>query len=146
MLREPWYLTQPVANVKRGTVQPTEARIHATRVSREIELTVSAVSIIQASFMSQSLNRYSYCGNNPLSYLDPSGFSWLSSAWKSIKHFVHKWGRVIAAIVVSVVSFGTLAPLPPSVATVAGSGLGAYLAFAAVAGWIERRRVPVGNG
>ena len=37
-------------------------------------------------------------------------------------------------------------PLPPSPATVAASGLGVYLAFAAVAGWIDRRRVPVGGG
>jgi hypothetical protein len=33
-------------------------------------------------------------------------------------------------------------PLPPSPQVVAASGLGAYLVFAALAGWIDRGRVP----
>jgi RHS repeat-associated protein len=72
---------------------------------------ISADPTVQAPFMSQSLNRYSYVLNNPLSMIDPSGFNWLSSAWHSIKHFFSKYWKVIAAIVVSVVTFGTLAPL-----------------------------------
>jgi RHS repeat-associated protein len=32
----------------------------------------------------QSLNRYSYCLNNPLSLTDPSGYSWLSDNWRSL--------------------------------------------------------------
>ena len=72
---------------------------------------ISADPTIQAPFMSQSLNRYSYVMNNPLSMIDPSGFSWLSSAWNSIKNFFKKWGRVIVAVVASVVTFGYLAPL-----------------------------------
>lgn len=38
---------------------------------------VSADPLIQAPFESQSLNRYSYVMNNPLSMTDPSGYSWL---------------------------------------------------------------------
>jgi hypothetical protein len=72
---------------------------------------ISADPTVQAPFMSQSLNRYSYVLNSPLSMIDPSGFNFLSSAWRSIKHFVHKWGRMIAAVAVAVVSFGYLAPV-----------------------------------
>lgn len=49
--------------------------------------------------------------HNSLSMIDPSGFSWLSSAFHAIGHFFSKYWKVIVAIVVSVVSFGTLAPM-----------------------------------
>jgi hypothetical protein len=39
---------------------------------------------VQAPLMSQSLNRYSYVMNNPLSLVDPSGFSWLSKFFKRL--------------------------------------------------------------
>ncbi len=37
---------------------------------------ISPDSIVQAPFNPQSLNRYSYCINNPLMYVDPSGNFW----------------------------------------------------------------------
>ena len=40
--------------------------------------------IIQSPDFSQSLNRYAYCLNNPLSLVDPSGYSWFSKNWKSL--------------------------------------------------------------
>ena len=30
-------------------------------------------------------NLYTYCGNNPLNYVDPSGHSWISRAWNGVK-------------------------------------------------------------
>jgi hypothetical protein len=32
-------------------------------------------------------NRYSYVGNDPLAFTDPSGFSWLSSFFHSVANF-----------------------------------------------------------
>lgn len=39
---------------------------------------------IQAPDFSQSLNRYAYCLNNPLSLYDPAGYNWFSDNWKTI--------------------------------------------------------------
>ena len=39
---------------------------------------------VQAPDMSQSLNRYAYCMNCPLSLCDPSGYSWFSRHWKGL--------------------------------------------------------------
>ncbi len=48
---------------------------------------LSADPHIQAPYLVNSFNRYSYVMNNPLKYTDPTGFSWsetISSAWNSI--------------------------------------------------------------
>ncbi len=49
--------------------------------------------IIQNPENLQSLNRYTYCLNNPLSLTDPSGYSWLSNNWRTL---------VVAAIAITV--------------------------------------------
>jgi RHS repeat-associated protein len=49
--------------------------------------------LIQMPENLQSLNRYAYCLNNPLTLTDPSGYSWLSRNWKSL---------VTAAVAISV--------------------------------------------
>lgn len=33
----------------------------------------------------QNLNRYSYCRDNPLKYVDPSGYSWVSDLWDGLR-------------------------------------------------------------
>lgn len=57
---------------------------------------LSADPLIQAPYNSQSYNRYSYVMNNPLSLVDPSGYSWLSKKWKSVKKAARKidWKEV----------------------------------------------------
>lgn len=52
----------------------------------------------------QEFNPYAYCMNNPLSLVDPSGYSWLSDAWKSL-------GGTLIGITVSVLTMGTLTPV-----------------------------------
>jgi hypothetical protein len=40
--------------------------------------------LIQAPDMTQSLNRYAYCLNNPLTLTDPSGYSWVGNTFAAI--------------------------------------------------------------
>ena len=49
---------------------------------------------------------------------------------------------VFAALMFALQAGMLFAPLPPSPAAVAGTGLVSYVAFAAVALWIDRQRVP----
>jgi len=84
---------------------------------------ISADPTIQAPFMSQSLNRYSYVLNNPLSMIDPSGFSWLSSAFHAIGNFISKYWRIIAAIVIAFVAPYALAPLLGDFAAAVATGM-----------------------
>ena len=61
---------------------------------------ISADPFIQSPDFTQSLNRYAYCINNPLSLIDPSGYSWFSKNWKTIT-------ASIVGIAVSVVTLGS---------------------------------------
>ena len=70
-------------------------RIYDPKLGRFLQ----ADSFVQSPKNSQSLNRYSYVYNNPLSYTDPSGYF-------SLKRFVKRWGRLIVAVVVSYITYG----------------------------------------
>jgi RHS repeat-associated protein len=56
---------------------------------------MQADPIIQNPFDPQNFNRYSYVLNNPLSFTDPTGYSW----WT-------KWRRPIVAAIVSIATYG----------------------------------------
>jgi len=46
----------------------------------EIGRFITPDTIVQAPFNPQTLNRYTYCNNNPLNYVDPSGhFPWIAA-------------------------------------------------------------------
>jgi len=106
--------------------------------------------IIQTLALSQALNPFSYVMNNPLSLIDPSGYSWLSKAFRSIGKFFKKFWRPIVAIIAAVVSFGYFAPmasqwlatsvcLMPGTITAGGAaiagGISGALAGGIVGGW-----------
>ena len=59
---------------------------------------LSADPHIQSPLMSQSLNRYSYVLNNPLSLTDPSGY-FFKSLFKSLKKLWKKIKKVIQKVV-----------------------------------------------
>jgi len=73
-------------------------RIYDPKLGRFLQ----ADPIVQAPKNSQNLNRYSYVLNNPLSYTDPTGFSF----WKKVRPFVS-----IAVMTVGMIYAPYLAPL-----------------------------------
>jgi hypothetical protein len=84
----------------------------------------------------QSLNRYSYVLNNPLSYSDPSGF-FFKSIFRAVKKFIKKiWKPVVATIAglaIGVVTFGIGTALgfgALGTAILSGAGFGFGSAFA----------------
>jgi RHS repeat-associated protein len=90
---------------------------------------LSADPTIQFPGDLQSYNRYTYTNNNPLRYVDPSGYGFFSS----IGHFFKKYWKVIVvvviAIVVTVLTAGALAPYMASwIAWAAGSIAGTFVA------------------
>ncbi|MDP2905938.1 MAG: RHS repeat-associated core domain-containing protein, partial [Candidatus Omnitrophota bacterium] len=114
----------------------------------EIGRFITADTIVQAPYDPQSLNRYSYCRNNPINYVDPTGHSWWTSIWKAfVGTFI---GGLVTGIAV-VLSGGTLAPAAPFIfgtisglvtgalsggvqGALIGAGLGFFSAGAAVYG------------
>lgn len=77
---------------------------------------ISADPLVQAPDLTQSLNRYAYCVNNPLTLVDLSGYSWLSKNWKTIT-------ASAVGIAISVVTAGSGSGV--GVAIVAGAAGGA---------------------
>jgi hypothetical protein len=101
-------------------------RIYDPKLGRFLQ----ADPMVQAPRNSQSLNRYSYVLNNPLSYTDPSGYF-------SIGRFIKKWGPLIVAAVASYFTFGAASAwawglMPSTAAGVATTS--AYVASAAIGG------------
>jgi len=57
---------------------------------------ITADTIVQSPYDPQSLNRYSYCRNNPINYVDPTGHSWFSKFFKKVGDFFSGIGKAIA--------------------------------------------------
>jgi hypothetical protein len=80
----------------------------------------------------RSWNRYSYVGNDPLAFTDPSGFSWFSSFFHSVSH-------AVSNVVSSVSHFLTSNPIVRAIVQIAvaavlvATGVGVVVAAAASA-------------
>jgi len=92
-------------------------RIYDGRLGRFLQ----ADPHIQEPNNSQSLNRYSYVVNNPLSYTDPTGYNFLKKYWRAIVAIVAtyitagyasgwaaSWGFGTAATATAAASFGNV--------------------------------------
>ena len=92
----------------------------------------------------QAWNRYSYVGNDPLAFTDPSGFSWLSSFFHSVGNFFSSLLspavlRSIAQLVITTVLTSLVGPFIAAAAGAAiitglsGGNLGQMLRAGAIA-------------
>jgi RHS repeat-associated protein len=82
---------------------------------------ISADPTVPDPMNAQAWNRYSYVGNDPLAFTDPSGFSWLSSFFRGIKSlFAIPILRSIVQIAITTI----LSPLVgPFLAAAAGAAI-----------------------
>jgi len=103
---------------------------------------ISPDSIVQDPFDPQMLNRYSYCRNNPLIYVDPSGHLMIGRFFKNliedVGEFISKHIKEIAIVVgVALVAVGAYYLLPfiagsasPSTVLVASTAIELHLGTA----------------
>ncbi|GAB1624086.1 hypothetical protein AAOGI_41360 [Agarivorans albus] len=87
---------------------------------------------VQAPNNAQNYNRYSYVLNNPMSYTDPSGYF-----FSGLKKFFKKYWKVVAAAVVSIVTYGAAAKWAAMWAYSAFASSTAQLVTGVVAGAIS---------
>src|SRR5262249_17468241 len=88
---------------------------------------LSADPVVPDALNAQAWNRYSYVGNDPLAFTDPSGFSWLSQFFHRVEHFLQAH-PLIRSIVQIAITAALLVALP------AAGFTGAALVGAAAAG------------
>jgi RHS repeat-associated protein len=97
-------------------------RIYDPKLGRFLQ----ADPFVQALKDSQSLNRFTYVRNNPLSYTDPSGYF-------GFKRFFKRWGRVIVAAVAGYFTFGAASSLAWSLMPSTAAGVATTAAYTASA-------------
>lgn len=86
---------------------------------------LSADPFIQSPDDLQSLNRYSYVNNNPLSYTDPSGF-FLKKLLKKIKNFIKKVWKAVVVTAIAIVATVLTAGIAAWASGIIAASLGAF--------------------
>lgn len=79
----------------------------------------------------QNYNRYTYTNNNPLRYVDPSGYGFFSSIGKFFKKYWKVIVVIVIAVIVTVLTAGALAPymaawVAGAIGTIAGAFAGSF--------------------
>jgi RHS repeat-associated protein len=87
---------------------------------------ISADPTVPDPMNAQAWNRYSYVGNDPLAFTDPSGFSWLSSFFNSVGNFFRSLFEAVPILrsIVQIAITTLLSPLVgPFIAAAAGAAI-----------------------
>ncbi|MBF0484349.1 MAG: RHS repeat-associated core domain-containing protein [Candidatus Omnitrophica bacterium] len=104
-----------------------EARYYDSKLGRFI----TPDTIVQSPSNPQTLNRYSYCGNNPVNRVDPSGHKW---SWTKFWHAaVGAFVGVVATILLGPVGTGFFATFAGAGAF--GGALGGAISGGLDGGW-----------
>ena len=93
-------------------------RVYDTQLGRFLQ----ADPIVQAPDDPQSLNRYTYCRNNPLNLTDPSGYSF----WKKFFTIVGIVATVVAAVATAGASLGIEGAIGVAIQA-AGTAVGSFV-------------------
>ncbi len=104
---------------------------HARYYDPELGRFTQPDTIVQAPSDPQSLNRYSYCRNNPIKFIDPTGH-FFKKLWKKIKR---AFGKIVRKII---------APIAAAITTIVTgnpfAGMAVYNQFATFGANLERGR------
>jgi RHS repeat-associated protein len=108
---------------------------------------ISADPTVPDPMNAQAWNRYSYVGNDPLAFTDPSGFSWLSNFFHSVANFFRNnpifraiAQLAITAALIVAINIPIIGPIIAAAASAAivtglsGGNLGQMLRAGAIAG------------
>jgi len=97
---------------------------------------ISPDPLVPDAMNGQAWNRYSYVGNDPLAFTDPSGYSWLSKFFHKVANFLQKFPiiKAVVQIAATVVLTAVLGPTGALAAIGAAAGTAGTAALAAAGG------------
>src|SRR5262249_14586215 len=113
-----------------GSLVPPNGRVYDSLIGRMI----SADPFVPDALNSQAWNRYSYVGNDPLAFTDPSGFSWLSQFFGGIKTFLQHNSLVAAVLKIAIAAVLTVALPAIGIVGVTAAVISATVSTAIVTG------------